>query len=102
MDAVLQAHLKRLGIEYPSADEATICSALGPPVEREIGAIPVELRRCTGVSRDPECGCHFDIWRLRYSLRDLGPDVEIHVLQEVAEGCVKGHSCRGSEVGLKA
>ena len=81
--------------EYPSAGEATIMAASGPPQQRDVGGIPVELRRTTGVTRDPECGCHFDVWRFRYSLVGLGPDVELHVLQEVAERCVKGHSCRG-------
>ena len=83
--------------QYPAADEAVVMAAFGPALECAIGGIPIELRRATGVTRDPECGCHFDIFRILYSKVGLGPDVELHVLQEVAEGCVVGHSCRGPQ-----
>ena len=81
-------------IEYPAADEAIIMTKFGPASLTELGGIPIELRRATGVTRDPECGCHFDVFRFLYSKVGLGPDVELHVLQEVAEGCTMGHSCR--------
>ena len=88
-------------IEYPAADEAIIMTKFGPASLTELGGIPIELRRATGVTRDPECGCHFDIFRFLYSKVGLGPDVELHVLMEVAEGCVVGHSCRGPR-GIEA